>query len=484
MPRLQLLFDSPNKLAAFLNLILPLFMISVCYLWAQKDKLQRMLAVMLMLLVLLGEFLLVKTYSRGGYIAFSVGLVSLFIFGCRRCAFLFGGLFMLMIAVVPKASIRAVSFSMTQDLSILNRLVLWKSVCEICVDNPLSGVWRSVGEVFTAWYQPMERTQVYLTAVNDYLTIGAQYGLPVLMLWLSVIFVVVIGLARMARHKKTRLGTAVVVGLVSYSIAAVFSTFYTTLLLSVSFVFLLIVGGVVLMLNGDIKNGRVLLHSIVLSVMICLVICVIGFWGRPNGRIIYEYKEIDGIDYVVTKTEHNPIKEGVVYLFDHTEQTLESEGRRTVRHLLKPGRAVVAIGISPDVAGYKTARKLIGRISCDLGEIDRISLVGQNCGGRFVFMLGQELPNVKRVVTIGAYASWPIMELSPSDQGTSQNHPEVWIVNGGSDWRTDVAQSANLKLICESRRISCHVHIVPNAGNDLGELRGSVLNNISIWIGQ
>ena len=484
MPRLQLLFDSPNKLAAFLNLILPLFMISVCYLWARKDKLKKMLAMMLLLLVLLGEFLLVKTYSRGGYLAFGVGLISLFMFGCRRCAFIFGGMFLLMIASVSKASIRATSFSMIHDLSILNRLVLWKSVCEICVDNPLSGVWRPVGEIFTAWYQPIERTQVYLTAVNDYLTIGAQYGLPVLMLWLSTIFFVIIGLARKAEHGKMRFPVAVMVSLLSYSVAAIFSTFYTTLPLFVLFVFLLVAGIINLILSDDVKSIKVLFCSIALSIMVCLAICVVGFCGRSTERVTYEYKEINGINYVVARMGHDHVNEGLVYLFDQTEQTLESEGRRTIRHLLKPGRAVVSVGIPPDVAGYKVARSLIDRVNRDLVGGEGVSLVGQNCGGRFAFMLGQELPHIKKVITIGAYASWPIKELSPINQETSRSHPEVWIVNGGADWRTDGAHSEALRLICEKKRISCHMHIVPDVGNDLGESRRRTLGKISTWIGQ
>ncbi len=484
IPRVQLLFDSPNKLAAFLCLVLPFIIVASVNLASRRPVASKLLAVVFALLASWAELLLVMTYSRGGYVAFGIGLVSLAVLGCRRASILFGGIFVMLLMIVPEASARAASFNVTQDLSIWNRLVLWKSACEICVDNPLFGVGRPVGEVFMAWYQAMESGQIYRTAVSDYLTIGARYGLPVLMLYCGTLFFVIIGLARKAHRGQSYLVVAVMAGVTSYTVAAVFSTFYTTSLLVCSFLSVLVLGSVVVALEGMTECTKVLRLSIVPLGVVCFLLCGIGMWNRPVSRLRYAYQRGDGAEYVIACVGREPVQGAVVYLFDQSEQSLESEGRRTVRHLLRPGWPVVEIGITSDKVGYEHARRLVGKLvdGTMVGPVNRIALIGQNCGGRFAFLLGEEFPTVEKVATIGAYASWPITELSPSGRVGGTNRPEVLILNGDSDWRTDVEQALALKTICMERNIPCHVRIVPGVGNDLEGQRPVILAELRDWI--
>ncbi len=201
IPRLQWPFDSPNKLAAFIVLLLPFFIIFVHGLWSGdgRGRMARVGMALGAICAIAGTIALVATYSRGGYVAFAAGLTALACIGCRKTAVAAGGLFALVLKILPHAAERAVALNVVQDMSIRNRLVLWKSVCAMCVDNPLFGVGRSVGEVYMAWCQQLERTQAYKTAVSDYLTLGARYGLPALLLWVTAIAFVVVGLFRRTR---------------------------------------------------------------------------------------------------------------------------------------------------------------------------------------------------------------------------------------------------------------------------------------------
>lgn len=144
---------------------------------------------------------------------------------------------------------------------------------------------------------------------------------------------------------------------------------------------------------------------------------------------------------------------------------------------MKAGWPVVEMGVDSDTNGYENARQLIRLVSdgCVVGPVDSIVLIGQNCGGRFSFMIGQQFHKVKKVVTIGAYASWPIKKLSPIEQEEGMNCPEVLILNGGSDWRTDIDEAYALESICNKRGIPCRLQIVPDVGNDLERQRGDVI---------
>lgn len=479
--RWQLLFDSPNKLAAFLCLNIPLLIVAVGFLKEKKRRsfAARSVVTILSVLIVVCEFLLVKTYSRGGYIAFVIGLSIVWLLGHRKSANLFTCVFVLLLMIIPKASIRAMSFDVINDSSIWNRLVLWKSVCEICVDNFLFGVWRSVGEVFGSWYQPIECTQVYLTAVNDYLTIGARYGMLLLGSYLFVLFFVFALLIRKSINEQSQLSVGILSSVVSYSVASFFSTFYTTVLLMCYFSFLLVLGFVI---SAHMRQKGALVCASLMSIALCAIIYAVGAYARMQRHYIYEYRSIEECEYVMVKISGIPIRETIIYIFDKNERTIEVEAKCSIRHLLKPGIAVVALGVDSSISGYEVAKALITRISTEMKNKRDLSLVGQNCGGRFAFMLGQEFPCVRKVAAIGAYAEWPIASLSPTMYTKGRNKPEVWVIGGDSDWRMDIEQCKRLVSICAERNISCRLIIQTGVGNELEHWRTPIFCDIADWI--
>lgn len=390
MPRLQWPFDSPNKLAAFIVLLLPFFIVFIHEL-RRGDRRGRMVHVGVAagtLFAAVGTVALAATYSRGGYVAFAVGLTVLVCEGCRKTAIAAGGLFAIALKFLPHAVERAVALNAVQDMSIRNRLVLWKSVCEMCADNPLFGVGRSIGEVYMAWYQPLERTQAYQTAVSDYLTLGARYGLPALLLWVSAIAFVVVGLFRRTRRMKSPFSSALAAGVLSYAVASVFSTFYTTPVLFCFFVAALLIGGSSVARDGVDECVHTLRLAMGPALAVGLSILAVGFSSRSPDRLRYDYGRWDGVDCVTAKMGDGEVKGVMVYLFDGEEQSLEAEGRQTVRALVRSGWPIVSFGVASDEKGLASARAAVDGISKRYGLQIPVALIGQNSGGRFAFLLG------------------------------------------------------------------------------------------------
>lgn len=245
------------------------------------------------------------------------------------------------------------------------------------------------------------------------------------------------------------------------------------------FSFLLVFGFIISM---HMKKRGALACASLLSIMLCAIIYVVGECARIERHYIYEYRSIGECEYVMVKMGGAPINETIVYVFDKSERTIEAEAKCTIRHLLKPGLGVVALGVDSSIAGYEIVRALITKISAEMREGGVLSLVGQNCGGRFVFMLGQEFPYVRKVAAIGAYAEWPIASLSPTKHTKGSNKPEVWVIGGDSDWRMDIKQCKRLVSICTERNILCRLIVLSGVGNELGHWRTQILRDIADWI--
>lgn len=174
----------------------------------------------------------------------------------------------------------------------------------------------------------------------------------------------------------------------------------------------------------------------------------------------------------------------VIFLFDKKEASLEFEGRRSVRNLVGDGRPVIAAGITSDMNGYECARRFVCDAWVRYGRNMPLTLVGQNCGGRFAILLGLELDGVRKVASIGAYATWPMADLSPSDCQKVKNRPEMWIINGDADWHTDVSNVTALKEICGRLGIPCRASVIPDVGNSLGKRRQPIMEDIGRWLSE
>ncbi len=122
------------------------------------------------------ELCLVSTYSRGGLAALIVGLTIICLFMQRfwsriQLSFIFFSFIILVcFAFYVKAASRYSQVLGQEDLSISNRLEIWRVAPRMMLDAPQGwGIGKS-GDAYIQWYQPMDRLEQYRTLVNSHLT--------------------------------------------------------------------------------------------------------------------------------------------------------------------------------------------------------------------------------------------------------------------------------------------------------------------------
>lgn len=127
---------------------------------------------------------LTLTYSRGGWFALAAGSAILLIgrTGCRWYGMALALIFAVTIGIQPRGPSRvASSVEIAQDKSVEHRLLVWKGALQMMAEHPWSGVGRGrFGDVFATDYRLPTHTDDYNTAVNDFLTFGAERGIPLL----------------------------------------------------------------------------------------------------------------------------------------------------------------------------------------------------------------------------------------------------------------------------------------------------------------
>ncbi|NJK92030.1 MAG: O-antigen ligase family protein [Blastochloris sp.] len=158
--------------------------------------------------IMVGLWLLAATYSRGAWVAFGVGWVILwfllpaarnsgplirpfplrFLHGAHGLLLLVLFLFIGFLSLLPKAMERAgSSVAVAEDKSISHRLLVWKGAWQMMGEKPWTGVGRDrFGPEFSLRYQEQGHRAEYSTAINDFLTWGAERGIPALALILGV----------------------------------------------------------------------------------------------------------------------------------------------------------------------------------------------------------------------------------------------------------------------------------------------------------
>ena len=223
-------WGTPNLAAAVLG---PIVLLGLGYgVWLTRVQtrhllLRRVAVVGLCFCAVAVMFLLARTYSRGGWLAFGVGLGLMVALMKQHRSMLGTGaaVFILIVAFLPAGMQRAVSVSaIGEDPSISHRLLVWRGALEMIADHPIYGVSAGqFGQVFQTYYQEPWHKDEYITAISDYLTLAAEHGvvfvLPV------VVFVVCLAVA--AIGYSLRYGDAwlvpIIGALVALGAASIFS---------------------------------------------------------------------------------------------------------------------------------------------------------------------------------------------------------------------------------------------------------------------
>lgn len=170
--------------------LLPIFWTLWAVCWRAKTRGLKLVALAVFaVFILANAYCLFITYSRGGSVAAAMGLAYLFAratwnrrlskrsqivdlprFYCTLA--LLAGLAVLFWRV----GLGARSLESASDMSIENRITLWRYALQMAIDNPAGFGTGKSGEVYMQWYQPLEMTAGYRTMVNSYLTFLVEQG--------------------------------------------------------------------------------------------------------------------------------------------------------------------------------------------------------------------------------------------------------------------------------------------------------------------
>ncbi|HEY5791663.1 MAG TPA: O-antigen ligase family protein, partial [Chthoniobacterales bacterium] len=232
--RWNLGFENPNHAAALIASLLP-FLWAVRSLWAPRRKAAAFLWNLLAGGILIaGWWLLAMTLSRGGLVAAIGGFAFL---GWKT--FAGGKKEWIRASVIAAGIIAAVAFTglasrtaegmARPDASIENRFEVWKGGLRMLAIAPGGVGAGESGEFYMHWLQPVDSTAGYRTLVNGYLTWLTEYGLLAGFLVLAAALFVLFGLRPAAAGERSRCWIrASQASLISFALAAVFSTTFET----------------------------------------------------------------------------------------------------------------------------------------------------------------------------------------------------------------------------------------------------------------
>lgn len=174
MLRFDPLFGNPNKMAVLLVSL----MFVILFLLGRI----KILNILILIIFAIFAYLVFETYSRGGIVAFSIGLFIV-LWGAFKTKDRYN-FFLLLSALI--FSITLVFFHPVQhrispsfvsgDMSIINRLALWKGAAAMIFDAPWGWGEGMSGHAYVQWYQPLHSSQEYRTMVGSHLTYFVEHS--------------------------------------------------------------------------------------------------------------------------------------------------------------------------------------------------------------------------------------------------------------------------------------------------------------------
>jgi O-antigen ligase len=180
--RWQGIWGTPNIAGAMLSGVI-VFLIGSC-MWLKTFRkiawLRYGIISILAITALIAMVCLAFTYSRGSWVAFMAGVLTLTLMSGSLRKIAIGTLigFIIIICFLPSGLKRMESYTQIEtDKSIAHRLKLWTGAAQMMAEYPLRGVGQDqFGPVFSRDYQTFEHVTDNSTAVSDYFTLGAERG--------------------------------------------------------------------------------------------------------------------------------------------------------------------------------------------------------------------------------------------------------------------------------------------------------------------
>lgn len=434
---------------------------------------------------------LLRTYSRGGWVAFLAGL-GIFLLSLksgRRVPLLMLGLFLALLLLLPNGLSRADPVAGGVDRSVGNRWLVWKGALTMTSDHWLGGVGSGeFGTQFTPWYQPIKMTTRYVAALNNYLTLSAERGILVLWGYLCLVFGILYTAWRKSRQTQNAWMLGVVSAQVVYLVAGLFT--YSLTKWEVAWIFWTFF---VVSSWHIVKNLRnswrqrlafpkpnappflAFLTPIGASTLICLLILFSGsrLLAELSTRAdFFIFNETGQQQHGVIVSPTRNDARGVIIWSHGKGGSIREDGKDTLRYLAEKGFIVVSIDYRDGgMDGLEDIRALLRWVLHNKEfESYPMYLAGFSLGARLSILAAcyDPDPRLKAVASIGSAATWPFPEISPEEHLYDLKCP-LLIIHGEEDRVNSVAQAYELERLCKRYRKSHELFIVEGASHYLNE---------------
>ena len=413
--REQLWFINPNFCGAFIAVTTCLAIALFFYLLSSKrPRYLRLVSIPVALLIIFLQVILAQTYSRGGYVALTAGIVVFAFLTKKWRSLIFLPIFFVVLLFTAKGVARVGTIADISEGSIFNRLLLWRGGACVIADHWWSGVGSSfeAGILYTRWYQPLWLNTAYGTLLNDLLNIAAAWGVPCTLGLLLLFAYIFRGGWRICRSRESTLFAGALAGLTSYIVASFFTTMYHSPTMNITlavlwFTILFYIAGATIF-----KKVQWSLRDLLIPAAGVLAFGIVGTIAcfAVRATFPYTYKLDNGICTATPRGESS----GTVIICVGNKDFMTPAVRTIARPLMENGYTICLFIADNEHTGLREAEEKIALITSDRAG-QPYYIFADGLGGKQAFIAGvkaQEL--IKGMVLRNIPLEGQTNELAPT----------------------------------------------------------------------
>ncbi len=437
--REQLWFDTPNLAACFLAMLIVICIGLFLSMIKRENIYCKIAAIVPATVALTGQFLLVCTYSRGGYVSLICGLLALLWLTRSKWIFVFAGTFITFLLVVENGAARVGTMGNINDGSIMNRLLLWRGSLILIADKwafGWGGIFSSGGE-YTTWLQPASVNEAYASMLNDFLTIACSWGTIVAGGATFIILLLILYGHYVQKIMNDDLLAGVLAAVICYILCASFSTMFVDktlqwFLIGLAAIIIIYVGCTACRRKLKMAFRNVIIIG-VLTFVICLSLVVTGKTIKRH----YPYRHkthsfsVNGKNISFELAEPTGTVRGTFIICVSPSLNTSQYIREIVRPLLLKGFSVYLLEIDGGMAGMEKLNYALNCILCSRQNVPPICFLADGMGGSLLFIAGTRTApeRLNCIFVHDIPVTWPFEPLSPMEQIATLRVPVIIVVD-------------------------------------------------------
>ena len=185
--RLSIVFDNPNHLGNLLGFGIIYIFSFIC----SSNKYHIFNKILLWLVLTIITWGLFSTFSRGAWISCAIGLLVYYLWNIKTKYINTYALIYLLIIIILSFNYNMIIYnrvrqtSPSADRSVGHRLEVWKGTFRIIEQHSIRGIGvGNFGKVYNENFKPQYlQNEMYASAMNNYLTVMAELGVPALIVY-------------------------------------------------------------------------------------------------------------------------------------------------------------------------------------------------------------------------------------------------------------------------------------------------------------